>query len=144
MRTVFAVRYEHPVEIVWSYLAEPEKWLEYVPALVERTRIDSGPIGPGSRWRSVDRVGPLRVEFTDELVAIEPFHRVIFKQSSPWNSQTEYRVEADGNGTVVHVHFEGTPTGKIRWLDLMPDWLATRVYRNDMQNLTRVLGTEMS
>jgi uncharacterized protein YndB with AHSA1/START domain len=144
MRTVFAVRYEHPVEIVWSYLAEPEKWLEYVPALVERTRIDSGPIGPGSRRRSVDRVGPLRVEFTDELVAIEPFHRVIFKQSSPWNSKTEYRVEADGNGTVVHVHFEGTPTGKIRWLDLMPDWLATRVYRNDMQNLTRVLGTEMS
>lgn len=142
MRTVFTVRYEHPVEAVWPYLAEPERWVDYVPALVERTRIDPGPIGPGSRWRSADRVGPLRVEFTDELVAIEPFHRVVFKQSSPWNSQAEYRVEADGNETVVHVHFNGKPSGKIRWLDLMPDWLATRVYRNDMQNLTRVLDTE--
>jgi uncharacterized protein YndB with AHSA1/START domain len=91
MTTVFTVRYEHPVEAVWPYLAEPERWLVYVPALVERTRIDPGPIGPGSRWRSVDRVGPLRVEFTDELVAIEPLHRVVFKQSSPGNSQGGYR-----------------------------------------------------
>lgn len=141
MKTVFTVRYQHPVEKVWPYLAEPEQWHEYVPALVERTRIDSGPIGPGSRWRSVDRVGPLRVEFTDELVAIEPNHRVIFKQSSPWNSQGGFRVEADGNGSVVHVNFWGKPSGKIRWLDVMPDWLATRVFRHDMQNLTRVLDT---
>lgn len=81
MRTVFTVRCTHLVERVRPYLAEPEKWLDYVPVLVERSRIDSEPAGAGSKWRSVDRVGPLRVEFTDQLVLIEPNHRVIFKQS---------------------------------------------------------------
>ena len=47
------------------------------------------------------------------------------------------------NGTVVHVHFEGKPTGKIRWLDIMPDRLATWLLDN-MQDLNRVLDTEAS
>lgn len=60
MRTVFTVRYTNPVQRVWHYLAEPEKWLDYVPVLVERSRIDSGPVGAGSKRRSIDRVGPVQ------------------------------------------------------------------------------------
>jgi uncharacterized protein YndB with AHSA1/START domain len=140
MRVTFDVRFDHPVHEVFPYFAEPEKWLEYTPALVERTRLDEGPMRPGAIWRSVDRLGPVRVEFTDELVAVEPNRRVLWKQSAPWNSKAEYRVEADGEATVVHVHFEGIPTGNIRWLRLFPDWLSTKVYLHDMKTLAGVLA----
>ena len=139
MKTVFTLRYEYPVAQVFPYLAEPERWLEYVPALIERTKLGEDPVGPGTKWKSVDRVGPLRVEFTDELVEIEPNRRVVFKQSSPWNSQVEYRVEADGDSTVLHVHWEGKLEGKIRWLDLMPDSWATKIFTNDMRRIGDVL-----
>ncbi len=142
VRTIFSVRFDHPVERVWPYLAEPEKWLDYTPALLERTRIDSGPIRPGSTWRSVDRAGPVRVEFADELVELEPHRRVVWKQSSPWNSRVEFTVEPVGEETILHVDFEGRPSGKIRWLDLMPDFLATKVYQNDMKTLAGVLDRQ--
>lgn len=88
MKSVFSIRYDHPVEKVWPFLSEPERWMDYVPALVERTRLDSGPVVPGSTWRSV--------------------------------------------------------AGRIRWLGLMPDALTTRIYRNDMKTLARVLDTDGS
>lgn len=140
MRTIFSFRFDHPLERVWPYVAEPERWLEYTPALLERTRIDSGPIRPGSTWRSVDRVGPVGVEFTDELVELEPHRRVVWKQSSPWNSRAEFTVEPVGEETTLHVDFEGRPSGTIRWIGLMPDSLATKVYQNDMKTLAGVLN----
>lgn len=142
MRIVLSVRFDHPLERVWPYASEPEKWLEYTPALMERTRIDSGPIRPGSRWRSVDRVGPVRVEFTDELVELEPYRRVVWKQSPPWNSRGELTMERQGGGTILHVDFEGRPSGRIGWLNLMPDVLATRIYQHDMNALARVLDRQ--
>ena len=139
MKTVFTITYEHPIHKVFPYLAEPERWLEYVPALIERTKIGDGPVGPGTKWRSIDRVGPLKVEFTDELVELEPNSRVVFRQSSPWNSLVEYRVEADGDRTVLHVHWEGKLEGKIWWLDLMPDSWATKVFMTEMKRIGDVL-----
>lgn len=142
MRTVFSVRFPHSVERVFPYAAEPEKWLEFTPALVERTRIDNGPVKPGSIWKSADRVSPMTVEFTDELVAIEPNQMVKWKQSAPWNSWAEYTYEADGDGTIINVHFEAIPSGRIWWLGFVPDRLATRVYQEDFKRLGRVLHTD--
>ena len=139
MKTVFSLTYEHPVQRVFPYLSEPERWLEYVPALIERTKIGDGPVGPGTKWKSIDRVGPLKVEFTDELVELEPNTRVVFRQSSPWNSLVEYRVEAAGDRTVLYVHFESKPGGKIRWLHLMLDSWATTVYMKDMKRIGDLL-----
>lgn len=144
MRTIFTVTLDHPVEVVWPYLAEPEKWLEYTPSLAERTRLDNGPIAPGSIWRSADRIGPVRVHFTDELIEMEPMRRVVWKQSAPWNSEVEFRLESVGKATTVHIDFTGRPSGKIRWLDLVPDPLATVIYRNDMKTLASLLDQRVS
>lgn len=101
-----------------------------------------GPIGPGTKWKSVDRVGPFVVEFTDELIELEPNRSVAFKQSSPWNSWGGYQLEPDGDDTVVQVRFEGKLSGKIRWMDLMADPWATRIFRKDMQRLGRFLDSK--
>jgi uncharacterized protein YndB with AHSA1/START domain len=138
----FVVEYSHPVERVWPYLAEPERWLEYVPALVERTRLGDGPIGPGTKWKSIDRVGPWLVEFTDELVEVEPHRKIVWRQSPPWNSRTEYTVEDGGERTVVDVSFVAKLQGKLWLMDLMPDSWATNVFRKGMERLEGVLGSD--
>ena len=110
MKLVFDVSYDHPVELVFSYLSDPETWHEWVPAVIERTKITDGPIGPGTKWKAVDRYGPWRFRFTDELVEIIPNQRVLF-QHDPVNAETEYRLERDEANTVAHVRFEGNLKG---------------------------------
>ena len=142
MEIDFVVEYSHPVERVWPYLAEPERWLEYVPALVERSKIGDGPVGPGTKWKAIDRVGPWLVEFTDELVDLNPHMKIFWKHSPPWNAQTEYLVEEAGNSTRLHVHFEGDLRGKLWLMDLMPDSWATNVFRRDMLRLDGLLDSQ--
>ena len=140
MDLAFSVSYDHPVARVFPYLAEPETWSEWVPAVVERTRLDDAPAGPGTRWRAVDRIaGPWRIEFTEELVALEPHERVVFEHAHPWNARTEYRVEADGDRTVVHVQFRGSLRGSLRLVGLMPRSLATKVFAADLERLGELL-----
>lgn len=76
----------------------------------------------------MDRVGPVRVEFVDELIGLESHRRVVW--------------EPVGEGTILHVDFEGRPSGRLRWLDLLPDFLATKVYQNDMKTLAGVLDRQ--
>jgi uncharacterized protein YndB with AHSA1/START domain len=139
IRNVFSVRYEHPVELVFPYLSEPEKWLEYVPALIERTRLDDGPVKPGSLWKSADRVGPMTVEFTDELVDLEVNRLVRFRQSAPWNSVTDYKVRDEDGAAIIDVQFEGKPSGKLWWLGLIPDRLSSKIYKDAFADLGKVL-----
>ena len=139
MRIDFTISFAQPVEVVFPYLADPSTWGDYVPAVVERSLKTDGPIGPGSTWKSIDRVGPFRVEFTDELVELESDRRVRWRHSPPWNALTECLVEPTESGCDVSVHFEARLTGKLRWMDLMPDAMATRVLRADFERLRRLL-----
>lgn len=144
MKLDFNVHFDASVERVFPYLAEPDKWLEFTPALIERTLIDGDPTVPGARWRSADKIGPLTVRFEDTLLAFEPNQRVKFAQSEPWNSWVEFTFVGDGNQCTVHVHFEAKPTGKIWWMGLMPNALATRIYRDDFDTLIRLLDSSFS
>lgn len=134
MKLEFSVNYDHPIELVFHYLSEPDTWHEWVPAVMERTQITEGPVGVGTKWKAVDRAGPFRFRFTDELVELAPNERILF-QHHPVNAETEYRVEKIGDKTVAHVRFEGDLKGSMRWLDLMPDWIASRIFRSDLERL---------
>lgn len=88
MKVAFDVKMRHSAEVLWPYLADPERYPEWIPSLVERTRLDDGPLQPGATWRAVDRVGPFRVEFTCRLTEIEPTRKVVFEQSDPFNGRS--------------------------------------------------------
>lgn len=138
MNAIFSFRFDHPVESVWPFVAVPERWLDYTPALVERTSLDSNP------WPSIDRIGPIQGDFTDELLELEALRRVVWKHSAPRDSWAEFTVEPDGGSTLLHVDFEGRPSGRIRWMGLMSDSHATTIYRNDMKTLAGVLDRRKS
>lgn len=130
-----------PVEGVFPYLADPTRWGEYISGVVERRQLTPGPPTVGTTWSSVDRIGPFRVRFTDELVALEPGRLVVFAQSAPWNSREETVCEADGRTTRVRIVFDGHPSGWLRLLDLMPDRMAAGAsYGQDFKRLEQLLA----
>jgi hypothetical protein len=80
MQAIFSFRFDHPLESVWPFVAEPFRWLDCTPALVEGTRPDSGPAGTGSPWRSIDR--PVQEVLTRDLVELEPVRRMRLRPDS--------------------------------------------------------------
>jgi uncharacterized protein YndB with AHSA1/START domain len=144
MKVAIELKMRHSVEVLWPYLADPETWPEWIPALVERTRLDNGPLQPDSTWKSVDRVGPFRVEFTDKLIEIKPMRRVVFEQSDPWNGWGEYLLEPiDENKAMLRVRFEAKPTGVLRLVDWLPDAFSAYVMKKDYLRLDNLLDKEV-
>lgn len=142
MRFDLAFRFDAPVERVFPYLAEPSRWHEWVAAVEERRQVGDGPVGVGTTWRSVDRIGPMRIRFTDELVDLEANRRVAWRHSAPWNAVTEYVCEPETGGARLTVHFEGRLSGRLWLLDLLPDRLAARAVVRDLDRLRKILTAD--
>lgn len=141
-RVEVVARLEHPVERVFTYLADPERWHEFAPAVVLRRRLGVGPVRPGVRWEAVDRIGPFRVRFADALAELEPGRRVVWVSSAPWNARTEYACIAEGGGTRVHATYEGDVAGWLRPLALIPSRVMARVLARDFARLQRRLAAD--
>lgn len=134
-RVEIAVRLDHPVDRVFAYLADPERWHEFAPAVALRRRIGDGPPVVGARWTAIDRIGPFRVHFVDELVEHEPNRRVVWSSSAPWNARTEYACEPHGGGTRVRARYEGDIEGWLRLLGVVPARVMAKVLEQDFRRL---------
>lgn len=142
MRIRFQVAYAASAERVFPYLVDASTWPRWSPPAIERRRIDSGPPRPGSRWASADRVGPMTVRFTDELVELDPDRRVVWRHTAPWNARTVMTCTPSATGTVVTADFTADPTGRLRPLRLIPGRLAIRIWRSDFMRLAAILESE--
>lgn len=117
-------RIDHPVHLVFAYLADPLRWHEFAPACVFRRQIDEGPAKVGTRWESIDMIGPFPFRFTDTLAELEPDRRVVWLSSAPWNARVAYACEPDGAGTRIHARYQGDISGSMR---LLVGWLPATV-----------------
>jgi uncharacterized protein YndB with AHSA1/START domain len=130
---------EHPPERVFPWLADPASGPAWAPAVVERRRIGDGAPIVGSQWASVDRIGPFRVRFTDELVVLEPDRLVVWDSTSPWNSRVAYRLVPHADGTRILARYEGDVAGWLRLVALLPRVVLARILMRDFQGLRRLL-----
>ncbi|HJT63967.1 MAG TPA: SRPBCC family protein [Candidatus Limnocylindria bacterium] len=135
-------RVGHPPERVFPYLADPGRWAEFAPAVASRQRIGDGPPSVGSRWAAVDRIGPFRICFTDELTEVEPDTRVVWLSTSPWNSRVEYRLLPDADSTRILACYEGDVDGWLRLVALLPTAILARILMRDFHGLRRCLEAE--
>ena len=132
----------HPVERVFAYLADPTRWHEFAPAVALRRQIGGGPVEVGTRWEAVDRIGPFRVHFTDELTELVERRRVVWTSSAPWNARTTYACEADGDGTRVDAVYEGDVSGWLRLIGWVPTRVMALVLAGDFRRMRRLLDAE--
>ena len=135
---------EHPPERVFPWLADPASWPAWAPAVVERRRIGDGAAIVGSQWASVDRIGPFRVRFTDELVELQPDRLVVWDSTAPWNSRVAYRLVPHADGTRILARYEGNAAGWLRLVALLPRVILARILMRDFHGLGRLLATEAS
>jgi len=133
---------EQPVERVFPYLADPGSWPEFVPAVILRRRIESGPVAIGSTWQATDRIGPFKIHFTDELLELEDGQRVVWGSSSPWNSRVEYFLQPAGSGTRVRATYEGDIAGWLRLIAWLPGPVVARILEQDFKRLGRLLDAK--
>jgi len=127
---------DHPIERVFDYLADPTKWHEFAPAVVLRRQIGSDRPRVGTRWAAVDRIGPFKIRFTDELAEFQAHRCVAFRSSAPWNATTEYCCEPlPAGGTRVKATYEGDVDGWLRILSLAPAAVIGMVLRRDLIRL---------
>jgi uncharacterized protein YndB with AHSA1/START domain len=136
------VRIDHPVERVFAYLADPSRWHLFSPAVALRRQIGDGPPSVGTRWAAVDRIGPFRVSFTDELVTHEDNRRVVWHSSAPWNARSEYACQPTPDGTLVRAHYQGDVVGWLRVLSWVPPAIIARVLARDFRRLRRRLADD--
>jgi hypothetical protein len=132
----------YPPELIFRYLADPCRWPEFAPAVASRRRIGDGPPTVGSRWSAVDRIGPFRIRFTDELLEVEPDVLVAWASTSPWNSVVAYRLHPGPDGTRILATYEGDVAGWLRLAALLPTPVLARILMRDFHGLRRCLDAE--
>ena len=134
---------DHPPESVFPYLADPARWHEFAPAVVERVPVGTVPEpGVGARWAAVDRIVLFKVRFQDELVALDANERVVWDSSTPWNSRVEYRCVPESGGTRILASYEGDVAGWLRLVALLPTPILRRILMRDFHGLERRLAAE--
>jgi uncharacterized protein YndB with AHSA1/START domain len=141
-RVAIEARIDHPPERVFPYLADADTWHRFAPAVADRRRIDEGPLRTGARWAAVDRIGPFRVRFTDELAELEADRRVVWHSSAPWNSRVEYVCEPDAVGTRVLARYEGNVSGWLRLVAMLPTPVLAWILQRDFSGLRAMLASE--
>ena len=133
----------HPVDQVFTYLADPLRWREFVPACVFRRQIGDQPPRIGTRWMATDRIGPFRFHFIDELAELEPNHRVVWLSSAPWNSRVEYVCFPAGDNTDIVARYAGDISGFLRLLTgWAPPWIVRWILSQDFRRLDQRLDRE--
>jgi uncharacterized protein YndB with AHSA1/START domain len=131
----------HPPARVFPFLADPARWHEFAPAVVERVRM--GTVGDpvvGARWAAVDRIGPFKIHFVDELVTLNTNELVVWDSTTPWNSRVEYRCIAEAGGTRILASYQGDVAGWLRLVALLPTPVLRRILLRDFHGLRRRLA----
>jgi uncharacterized protein YndB with AHSA1/START domain len=106
-----AILVERPPTEVFDAWARIDRAGRHVPAIIERTRLTDGPIGPGARFRAVDRWPGLDVAYTVEITAFERPERIAATWSNPLSGGWDAIFEPRTGGTEVHFHATLHPSG---------------------------------
>jgi uncharacterized membrane protein len=87
MRVRTTVIINRPIQKVWAYLDDHTNDLTWRrPSLKSLETVDTGPVGPGTKYEGVVAMGPMKYPYVSELTAYEPPHRVAWKgvSSAGW------------------------------------------------------------
>jgi uncharacterized protein YndB with AHSA1/START domain len=131
----------HPVELVFFVMCDIERRPEWVTPAIERTRLTTGDIGVGSRYKATDKYPGREAEFVHEITAYEANRRLGESWDGPMAGHMDTRfVEANG-WTRLIVTVKAEPAGVLKLAaPLLKVWLV-RVLKKDFARLEHQLGS---
>ena len=135
----FGISIDRPVPEVFAFVADARNVLQWLPSATERRKVTEGPIGTGTHYEAVDRLGSGSIAHSQEIIAFEPDRLVTTRMSEPWNATYEIRTWESAGGTLLTVDATGQASGLYHLVDLVPSALLTRMFERDYARLKVLL-----
>ena len=125
-----------PVEEVFAFVVDFEKWPMWVSEMVEAKITSEGPVGLGTTVLNVVHILGRRIEATQEIHQYEPNRMLGFKSTSgPVSNDVTFGFESVDGGTELSVDLEADASG---FFKLAEPLLARRIQRQWDSNLANL------
>ena len=140
-----SVDIDRPIDEVFAYVADPAKTPEWSSVALECSLEGSGPIGVGSRIRSVGQFIGRRVEASEEVTQYAPPHKMVVREvTGPTHGEKVRQFESIGEGTRYRVRIAGESGGLFKLADPIVAALMKRTIETDLQTLKALLEAKVA
>ena len=131
---------EHPVEVVFPYVANPEVYPQWQSGFLEAKITSEGPIGVGTTFRAVHEMAGRRIEVDNEVTAFQP-NKIFAFRSTSGNLATVglITLQPAGEGTRARLAFEAQFGGFFRLAEPLAARLIKRQQQADIEELKKLL-----
>ena len=139
-----SVDINRPIEDVFAYVTDPAKKSEWSSLTLECTLEGSGPIGVGSRMRTIGKFLGRRLEFTAEVTQYDPPSKFAMREiSSPGHFEIERQLESIGEGTRYHSSLAGESGGLFKLADPIVATVMQRTVETDLHTMKALLEAKV-
>jgi uncharacterized membrane protein len=133
------VRVGRPARDVAAYMTDPENDPEWIGGVREVRMQTSPPVAAGSRVARVAAFLGRRVEYVNEVVALDDAHLEMRSIVAPFPMHITYSFVADGADTIVRNRVRGEPGGFFALFGALLAPLVRRSVQKDLERLRDVL-----
>ena len=133
------VRVGRPPGAVAAYMTDPANDPEWIGGVREAHLQGDPPIAVGSRVARVASFLGRRVEYVNEVVALDAEHLDMRSVVAPFPMHITYSFAPDGNGTVVRNRVRGEPGGFFARFGPLLAPMVRRSVRKDLERLRELL-----
>jgi len=133
------IHINRPVEQVFAFLADAKNLRTWQSNLVENEQLTEEPLGVGTRFREVRRMGPRQSEIQAEITVFEPNKRFATKTLTKPQVTVNYAFEAEDGGTRLTNKFVMLTSGFMRLLEPLIASSIKKDTDSDFEKLKRVI-----
>ena len=133
------IHLNRPVEQVFAFLMDTSKLSTWQSNLIKTEQITAGPLGAGSRFREVRRMGRRESEIQGEITVFEPNQRFETKTITKPQVMVSYSLEAENGGTRLKHKFVMLTSGLMRLLEPLIASSIEKDSESDFKTLKRIL-----
>jgi len=127
-----------PVEQVFAFLIDPNNLRAWQSNLVETAQFTE-PLGVGTRFREVRRMGPRQADIQAEITAFEPNKHFATKTLTKPQVIVSYSFEWENKGTQLSYRFTMQTSGFMRLLEPLIASSIRQDARSDFERLKSML-----
>jgi len=133
------VRVGRPRRDVAAYMTDPLNDPEWIGGVREARLQTPAPVGAGTRVARVASFLSRRVEYVNEVLALDDTHLDMRSVAAPFPMHITYSFVADGTGTTVRNRVRGEPGGFFALFGPLLAPMVRRSVRKDLERLREVL-----
>jgi uncharacterized membrane protein len=108
MRISDIIHINAPAEVVWTVTIDIERWPEWTPTITSVTRLDSGPLKPGSVARVTQPMQPVSEWVVTEITPGRVFSWETRRRGIHMSATHQIFPENGTTRNVLHVDVKGT------------------------------------